>query len=217
MPENVHVEITVQDAKDSAKREPASPPPPHANDSTKSIDITKTGSTRKIVVTTRQGKVSVYWVFDGFIFTMGQDGKRVDRDVFDGTMHPAFLRAGGRDYYGVEGVAMEQYKGISPFKGKPCYFYKQEAPATPERQPKALEFQALDGAPPMPSAFTGANQIWIDAVTKLPVAAVLPEGLCTYNFLPAPQAPLDPPPQFVKYSEYMKAMSTRMQKEAATR
>jgi len=204
----VHFEITVAEAKDRENRGTASTLMPNAVDSTKSVEITKTGSTRKIVSTTRQGIVKVYWILDGFIFTMSPDGKQVNRDLYDVAFFPAYLRPGGRDFYGMEGVALEHYQGVSSLNGKPCYFYKRRVSATPESRSKGAE---------RANTSAGGDQVWIDVNTKLPVAAVLPEGLCIYTFLPSPQAPLDPPPAFVKLSEYMKAMTLRMQQEASVR
>jgi len=210
MPENVHVEIAVQETKKTVKG--ATVPA----DSAKTIDITKTGATRKVVVTTWQGVAKEYWIVEGFIFTMSPDGKQVNRDVYSpASSFPPYLRTDSGAFYGVEGVSMEQYKGVSPFNGKPCFYYTKVPPAKPAGQSQAAEIHEM-GADPVLTPFSGGTKVWIDATTKLPVAAALPEGLCTYTFLPTPQQPLVPPPAIAKYSAYIKDMTIRMQKDAAS-
>ena len=210
MPENVHVEISVQETKKTG----AAAAVPAPADSAKTIDITKTGVTRKIVVTTRQGIAREYWIVEGFIFTMSPDGKQVNRDVYS-QMFPAYLRADNRAFYGVEGVSMEQYQGAMPFNGTPCYYYTKVSPAKPAGQGQAPDIH--DVRDPVFTPFSGGTKVWIDVKTNMPAAALLPEGLCTYTFLPTPVQPLAPPPDIAKYSAYIKAMTIRMQKEAAVR
>ena len=208
MPENVHFVITVQETNKSVKG--VSVPA----DSAKTIDITKTGTTRKVVVTTRQGIAKEYWIVEGFIYTMSPDGKQVNRDIY-GPMFPAYLRADSGAFYGVEGVSMEQYQGVSPFNGTPCYFYTKVSSAKQASQGQVFEVHPVGD--PVLSPFSGGTKVWIDVKTNLPAAAALPEGLCSYIFLPAPQQPLAPPSDIAKYAAYIKAMTIRMQKDASAR
>jgi len=211
MPENMHVEITVQNSKDHEKPG-ATPSQALDGAEVRSIEIIKTGATREIVVTPRQGKVKEYWVLDGFIFTASPYGNRVDRDVYNSLL-PAYLNPGSRDIYGMEGVTLDRYKGLASYNGKPCYYYESGTLSKPEGQPK--EPRPVEVG--MLAPFAGGKQVWIDVKSKLPVAAVLPEGLCIYTFHPFPTVPLEPPSDFVKFSEQMKAMTARMEKEAAIR
>jgi len=227
MPEMMVLEVRVEEKEKSASSSssPDGTIPAHPLGELRSVVMVKTGDIRLVKSIRSNGMSREIWIMGGMFYEKTYDGMQISCHAYN-PMYPWYFQTNNTSFCGTEWITLDNYKGISSYKGKKCYYFEKEAGPSYDviiPRPRVVgEGRGTEpSTPPKAANAPGSSKYllkaWIDVDTKLPVAATFPEGLCRYNFGAPPQSPLNPPSEYVEYSQRMKKEAERRRREAAVR
>lgn len=212
-PERMHLEIQFEqpspvsaENQDDATLDPARP------DLLRSVSIRRTGPIREVISNSTRSGRRTYWILGGFIFSEQRGGRSSFSVEEFSPGVPTFLTRGANVIYGTGWISEKNYVGLQDLNGVPCHYYEDSDPNWEGAGPQPDDLTAVEG-----SKDRFVRKAWIHAETRLPVAAELPDGKCTYEFHPPPSQMLQPPAEYMRYAQQLRAEIERQTREATQR
>jgi len=192
---------TRQSKKGSSKASSAPQAAPHLQlDRLEAVTVTKAGKVWREQSLWSSGNKTETWIFHDMRAGTSPGSHAIAAIAFSSD-EPEALDYRRSDFEGLEWVAMEHYKGVKDYAGKPAYvfqFDQENAPASEGFAASATPDQAIKKANARIGQLGMTKIAILSAETQLPLYSC--DGVVerTYSYNQPPASPLVPPESFLK-------------------
>ncbi len=201
-----------QSKKGSSKAPSAPQADPHLQlDRLEAVTVTKAGKVWREQSLWSSGNKTETWIYHDMRAGTSPGSHAIAAITFSSD-EPEALDYRKSDFEGLEWVAMEHYKGVKDYAGKPAYVFQLDSDSAPAPTGAASSGSAApDPATKKANARIGKlgmNKIAIlSAETQLPLYSC--DGVVerTYSYDKSPDTPLAPPENFMKVFQQLETES----------
>lgn len=194
---------TKQSKKGSSKAPSAPQAAPHLQlDRLEAVTVTKAGKVWREQSLWSSGNKTETWIFHDMRAGTSPGSHAIAAIAFSSD-EPEALDYRRIDFEGLEWVAMEHYKGVKDYAGKPAYVFQLDSDSAPAPTGSASSGSAAPD-PAIKKANARIGQLGMNKVAILSAETQLPlysrDGVVerTYAYNQPPASPLVPPESFLK-------------------